>query len=259
MEGVTTIAAVLTEKGGVGKTTVTLGLASAAAAAGRRVLVVDIDPQSSTTDVLGIYPSMSAGRMKAALDADEAGSAAAQIIESSWGDNVWVLPGNRELRHWDNQGSARVRAGKLAKALKGVAEDFDVVLIDCPPGLGEPVVMALAAAQRAILVAEPSVFSVRAIIPVADLIDDVWQRYNQDLDLAGVIVNRVPPKSSEADRQFHDIGEMVGHSAVWSPVVPQRVLLAQAAAEQRPIHSYGNRANDLIEVFDKLYRKLRRS
>lgn len=253
---VTTIAAVLTEKGGVGKTTVTLGLASAAMAANKRVLVVDMDPQSSATDVLGIYPSKSVGVLRAALDGEDA---APHIMESSWSDQVWVLPGHRQQREWVNVGNARVQATRLARALSTVADGFDLILIDCPPGLGDNVLMSLAAAKRAVLVAEPSVFSVRAIVPVADLIDDVWQRYNQDLDLAGVIVNRVPPKSTEAQRQFEEIGDLVGRSSVWAPVVPQRVLLAQAAADRRPIHSYGNKAADLIEVFDKLYRKLRRS
>ena len=81
-------------------------------------------------------------------------------------------------------------------------ELFDIVLIDCPPGLGDRATMALTAADRAIMVAEPSIFSVDAIAPVADLIDEVWQRYNDRLDLAGVIINRMPAVSAEAERQY---------------------------------------------------------
>ncbi len=251
--------AVLTEKGGVGKTTVTLGLASAAQAAGDRVLVVDFDPQASSSMVLGVDPGEARGRMREALDAPRPGGAAGSIVESCWGAEVVVMPAGRDLRGWENSGSAQVQAHRLDRALKGIADLFDTVLIDCPPGLGELPTLALTAADRALMVAEPSVFSVDAIGPVADLIDEVWQRYNNRLDLAGVIVNRMPAVSAEAERQYDAISKVVGKRAVWKPAIPQRVALAEAASQSLPIHRLGGRASDVAEAFDQLYRKLKRS
>lgn len=251
-------AALVSEKGGVGKSAVTLGLASAGWAAGERVLVVDLDPQGSSSRVLGVTEESARGRMQQALDADRPGGAAEALVDSTWGVNVSVLPADRAMRRWENEGGPKTRALRLDRALRGVAEKFDTVLIDCPPGLGAEVTMALSAAQRALMVAEPSMFSVEAIAPVADVIDDVWQKYNPDLDLAGVIVNRVPAISAEADRQFEAIAGVVGRRAIWKPVVPQRVLMSEAAAAHYPIHAYRSRAADLIDAFDRHYRKLKR-
>ncbi len=259
MDPMTLRAAVVTEKGGVGKTTVTLGLASAARAAGDRVLVVDLDPQASTSLVLGVDPAEARGKLSAALDAPKPGGAAGSLVQSCWGPEVVVMPAGRDFRQWQNSGTDKVRANRLERSLRGVADLFDLVLIDCPPGLGDRATMALTAADRAVMVAEPSVFSVDAIAPVADLIDEVWQRYNDRLDLAGVIINRMPAVSAEAERQYEAIAKIVGRRAVWKPVIPQRVAVSEAAAQSAPIHALGARGADVAAGFDQLYRKLKRS
>ncbi len=254
----TVTAAIVSEKGGVGKSTVALGLASAAWAAGDKALVVDLDPQGSTSYVLGAHQADAEGRLEAALDASRPGGADSLLVDSSWGVNISVLPASRSFRSWDNHGGAKAQATRLARALRGVGDRFDVVLIDCPPGLGDDVTMAMTAATRVLVVAEPSVFSVESLAPVADRIDEVWNRFNPDLDLGGVIVNRVPAVSSEAERQYEAIASIVGRRSIWKPVVPQRVLVSEAWANQVPIHAYRSRATDLIDAFDRHYRKLRR-
>ncbi|MDG2111377.1 MAG: ParA family protein, partial [Actinomycetota bacterium] len=165
-------------------------------------------------------------------------------------------PASRDLREWTPTGNARVRATKLARALRGVTDHYDAVLIDCAPGLGVLAVNALAAADRAVMVSELSALSVQAIEPVADLVDDVWHRFNDQLDLAGVIVNRVPARSNEADAQYDALGRIVGRRSIWKPPVPQRVVVNEAAAAGRPIHDYGSRAADVIDAYDKVWRRL---
>ena len=118
------IAALLNQKGGVGKTTVTLGLASAAAQAGHRVLVVDLDPQGSSTWVLGHDP--------ATRPPTNRSSTAVTIVASHWGPEVDLVPSSPSLH--DDRG---VAAGRTCAArLHRVAGDYDAVLIDCPPSLG---------------------------------------------------------------------------------------------------------------------------
>ena len=92
----------------------------------------------------------------------------------------------------------------------------------------------------------------------ADRIDEIWDSDNPDLDLAGVVVNRVPGISVEAERRIEELGKVVGRRAVWHPFVPQRVIASQAVSERRPIHHYGYRAADLSAAFDALWAKLRR-
>ena len=95
-------------------------------------------------------------------------------------------------------------------------------------------------------------------IRLADLVDEVWDAHNPDLELAGVVVNKVPGVSSEADRRYDELTRTVGKRAVWQPVVPHRVIVNQAIGERRPIHAYGSRSADVSEAFDRLWAKLRR-
>ncbi|HEX7097447.1 MAG TPA: ParA family protein, partial [Acidimicrobiales bacterium] len=243
-----TTVAVLNQKGGVGKTTVALGLASAAQAAGHKVLVVDLDPQASATWTLGIELDDETLGVLDVIEADARGAADDAITESGWGPEVEVLPSGRALAALERDGRANDK--RLRKALTGVTERFDVVLIDCPPSLGVNTMSGLATADLALIVVEPASYSLRGVAAVADAIDDVWDRLNPDLDLAGVIVNKVPAISVEADRQVEELASMVGRKSIWKPAVPHRVIVNQALGEQQPIHAYGYRAREVIDAFD---------
>ncbi|CAN5591370.1 ParA family protein [soil metagenome] len=245
------IVTVLNQKGGVGKTTVTLGLASAAGTAGHGVLVVDLDPQASSTWVLGLDPKEVEVSTAEVMTRT---SAAKAIVESAWGEAVSVLPASARLMTKDHGSNPE----RLGEALAEVSELFDVVLIDCPPSLGTLTTAGLTAADHALIVVEPSALSLRGIGAVADLVDEVWDSYNGELELAGVIVNKVPAWSSEAERRYDELERTVGKRAIWQPVIPQRVIVNQAIGERRPIHSYGARSTDVSEAFDHLWAKLRR-
>jgi cellulose biosynthesis protein BcsQ len=243
------IVALLNQKGGVGKTTVTLGLASAARATGARVLVVDLDPQGSSTFILGIDPALVTASV---ADVIESKKVTAPVVPSAWGPGVDVLPSSPHLLHHDAGKATRLRS-----ALKAIRGGYDVILIDCPPSLGNLTTNGLTAAHHALVVVEPSSLGLRGIGAVADTIDHVWDAYNDELDLAGVIVNKVPAVSEEAARRYDDLVRTVGASAVWQPPIPQRVVLTRAVGERRPIHSYGSRARDVIVAFDGLWDRLR--
>lgn len=247
------IVAVVNQKGGVGKTTVTLGLASAAQAGGQRVLVVDLDPQASTSWVLGVEPGEIAESTAEILD----GSSSGVVYESAWGDGVDLLPASQRLQLQES-GKGRSPERRLSTALESLAEEYDAVLIDCPPSLGNLTLNALTAAQHALIVVEPAALGLRGITAVADLIDDVWDSSNPSLDLTGVVVNKMPAVSAEAERRTEELTRNVGKKAVWSPAIPQRVIVNQAIAERRSIHSYGYRAQDISQAFDALWAKLRK-
>ena len=106
---------------------------------------------------------------------------------------------------------------------------------------------------------EPASYSIRGVRAVADTIDDVWDRLNPDLDLAGIIVNKLPAVSAEAERRVDELGATFGRKEVWKPAIPSRVIVNQALGEQQPIHAYGYRAREVIDAFDALYAKLRRA
>jgi chromosome partitioning protein len=251
------IVCVVNQKGGVGKTTVTLGLASAAQKRGDRVLVVDADPQASATWALGIEPEAVIYGTSQAMAVDEVGAASRAVVPSLWGKSIDVVPAGRTLLDRETEVGKTRMARRLERALRGVADDYELVLIDCCPALGQLTTNALAAAHLALIVVEPSALSARGVAAVSDLIDGVWEEHNEDLDLAGVIVNRVPAVSSEAERQYEMLARMVGRSTVWKPEVPQRVVIAEALSAKRPIHSYGSRSTEVAAIFDLHYKKLR--
>jgi chromosome partitioning protein len=249
--------ALVNQKGGVGKTTVTLGLASAAQAAAHRVLVVDLDPQGASTWVLGHDPQNMDLSTAEVLARGQLGDS---ILESGWGDGVDVLPASGRLQMREH-GTGKDPAGKLRLALAGVS-GYDAILIDCPPSLGNLTTNGLTAADHAIIVVEPAALGLRGIGAVADVVDEVWDAHNPNLDLAGVVLNKVPSVSAEAERRADELGRIVGKRAVWKPSVPQRVIVNQALGDRLPLHAYGARSADVTDAFDKLWvrvRKLARS
>lgn len=242
--------AIVNQKGGVGKTTVTLGLASAAAAAGARVLVVDLDPQASSTWVLGIDPaSVGSGTVDVLAKAPLADA----IVPSAWTDRIEVLPATAGLQAVEHGKPTRLR-----RALRrGGADRYDAVLIDCPPSNANLTSNALTAARHAIVVVEPSALGLRGIGTLADTIDRIWDEHNPRLELSGVVLNRVPGVSSEAERRIAELALIVGGSTIWHPFVPQRVAFNRAVGERRSIHSYGANAAEAIESFDLLWQHAR--
>ena len=264
MEAMGQVVAVVNQKGGVGKTSVALGLASAAMANGHKVLVVDLDPQGAASWVLGIEADRLKHSVADVLTGGRPTDVRQAIVGSSWSHLVDVLPSVPALQNLEVLRGGLVEGmllgakteTRLRKALAGVAGGYGVVLIDCPPSLGALTTNGLAAASQALLVVEPTALSLRGIDPVADLIEDVWDRHNKTLDLAGVIVNRTPARSHDATTHLEELAAIVGRQALWDPTIPQRVVVAEAAATRQPIHAVGARGATVAGVFDQLYARL---
>ncbi|MDZ7677971.1 MAG: ParA family protein [Acidimicrobiales bacterium] len=255
----TTTVAVINQKGGVGKTTVTLGLASAAQVARVPTLVVDLDAQGSSSWALGLEVDDNTLTISDAIAANRDGAARDAVVESGWGPPIDVLPAGRDLVDRETEVRATDPAHRLRRALIGVTDPYELVLIDCPPSLGLTTHTALAASDLALLVVEPAAFSLRGVAAVTDAIDDAWSDLNRSLDIAGVVVNRVPPASTEAEVQLDALRSLVGKRGVWTPYVPQRVAVNEAMGARESIHAHGWRGVEVAEVFDALLAKLRRA
>ena len=250
--------AIVNQKGGVGKTTVTLGLASAAAARGDMVLVVDCDPQANATWALGVDPEAVTDGTESVIRKNRAGMAVKSVVESAWGSNVHVLPASSSLAEREGDLGKKNQAARLRTSMQGVSVQYDIVLIDCSPAVGALTINALTAADLALIVVEPAALSVRGITGMSDLIDAVWAEFNPTLDLAGVIMNRVPPNSSESSYQGDQLLVLLGKSTLWRPEIPQRTVLSEAVGLRAPIHATGARGAEVAHIFDQHYQKLRK-
>lgn len=250
------ISAVLNQKGGVGKTTVTLGLAAAAQRAGDPCLVIDLDPQGSAGWAMGVEASDEHLSVGDVLRTGDPRVAEAATVTSGWGEGVDVLPASRNLIDREADERDASAALRLRTALTPMLDRYRFAFIDCAPSLGPTTRSGLAAADRVLLVVELSALSIRGAEAVLETVEDVWSDLNPDLDVGGVIVNRAPAVSAEAARQEVELNRLMGKRAVWRPFVPQRTVVNEAVGERVPLQALGYRSRDVNLVFDALYRKL---
>ncbi|WP_179428718.1 ParA family protein [Spelaeicoccus albus] len=242
-------------KGGVGKTSVTSGLASAAFARGIPTLVVDMDPQADATTGLDIE----AGRdhdVSDVLASPRQKFLDAAIIPSGWSADkphaLDVLPGSPRSAEFDRPTLSDRGLRRLDEALKKVEHLYQLVLIDCPPSLGGLTRTALTASQRVAVVTEPGLFSVAATDRALRAADELRQRVAPNLQPLGIVVNRVRPRSTEHQYRVKELKDMFG-PLVLNPQVPERSVLQQAQGSGRPIHQWpGKTSADLSGIFDSM-------
>ncbi len=253
------VTAIVNQKGGVGKTTVTLGLAAAGAALGHRVLVVDVDPQANATTGLGVWNPVST--LDAALAVESAGSARAAIVPSAWepvdGVRVQLVPGSPSLAQREHQLAMDVIGAqdRLALALSGVAEEYDEVLVDCPPSLGLLTVNALFAADRVVVVAEPAAWSSDGVDQILRNAARIAERRGGRPELAGIVVNRLG-RTRDAAYWASQLAE-AHPGRVVPTVVRLRAAIAEAAASSVPVTALTRPgADEAAAEFDSLYRHL---
>jgi chromosome partitioning protein len=260
--------AVLSLKGGVGKTTTVLGLAGAALDRGLSTLVVDLDPQMNATVTL--EPAATERTLADVFDDPRRPVLEAAVGRSAWTDDAEggrldVLVGTGDVGRHDHPAPGRNRLGRLRTALSrldgtgGGPGPYDLVLMDCPPSLGQLTRSGLVAAQRAMLVAEPSRFAVSGVRRAFEAVQSERDAHNPDLQPLGVLVNRVRPRSAEHEYRVEELRRIFG-PLVLSPVLPERSAIDQAQGAAVPIQRWptpGGR--EMTAAFDSLLGRILRA
>ena len=249
-------------KGGVGKTTVTLGLASAAFAHGLRTLVVDFDPQSDVSTGLGVNGDghLNVGDVLASPKLKTVRQAIAPAGWSVAGHApIDVMVGSPSAINFDGPHPTAREIWRLEEALATIESDYDLVLIDCPPSLNALTRMAWAASDRVLVVTEPGLFSVAAADRALRAIEEVRRGLSPRLQPLGLVVNRVRAQSLEHQFRVQELKDMFG-PLVLTPELPERTSLQQAQGAARPVHAWpGEAAAEMAGNFDRLLERIMRA
>ena len=239
------------QKGGVGKTTVTLGLAVALASQNLSVLLIDLDPQASATKVLGVDVQQRHTIADVLLEPDRF-SLSDVLVGTGWGFDL--APAETALA---SRESRRATADEfiLRRQLVDVI-GYDVALVDCPPSLGLLTLNALTAASRLVVVTEASFLALQGTDELLATHELVRAHYNGELELAGVIVNRVE-RTVEHRESVVEIERYFGAERVWQPLLPKRTAVQDATRRGVPVGELTRRpARELASAFATLARRM---
>lgn len=260
------VVSVLSLKGGVGKTTVVLGLAGAAAHYGLRTLVVDLDPQANAT--IALRPGRTYRTIADVLDQPRDSVVRAAVGVSAWSEDLHVLVGSEDNERHNNPNPTPAQLARLDQALDRLApppgadpteQGYGLVLLDCPPSLGQLTRSALVAADRALLVADPTIFAVAGVQRAFEAVQDERMRGNTRLQPLGVLVNRYRDRSVEHAFRIAELRDLFG-PLVLGGTVPDRPAVQQAQGAGLPIHDWDSPgAREVAVVFDGLLGRILRT
>lgn len=246
-------------KGGVGKTSVTTGLASAALAAGIPTLVVDLDPHADATTALGVQAGdqLDIGRM---LKNPRKARLLDNVVSSGWveqarrnggGTALDVAVGSAYTGIYDRPDLGRRDLRRLSAVL-APADKYELVLVDCPPSLNGLTRMAWSASDRVVLVAEPGLFSVAGTERTMRAIQLFRQEFAPQLAPAGIVANRVRPASSEHTFRLAEMESMFGELLL-APQIPEQANWQQIQGAAHAVHHWpGDSAKNTAKLFDTL-------
>ena len=229
------VLAVANQKGGVGKTTTSVNLGAALAELGYRVLVIDLDPQGNATTGLGIDARNFELSMYDVLMRD---SSLEDCVEPTSMKNLFVAPATIALAGAEIElVPAFSREMKLKKAIESVIDDFDYLLIDCPPSLGLITVNALAAADEVLVPIQCEYYALEGLSQLMRNVHLVASNLNPKLDISTIVLTMYDARTKLADQVANEVRLHFG-SKVCRSVIPRTVRLSEAPSFGQPITAF---------------------
>ncbi|HOB28660.1 MAG: AAA family ATPase [Dethiobacteria bacterium] len=246
------IIAIANQKGGVGKTTTAVNLSAAMAQLGERVLLLDIDPQGNTTSGIGF----SKKEIKLCIyDALINGLPLERIILASRWKNLFVVPATIQLAGAEIELVPTVsREVKLKEALAPVAEDYSIIIIDCPPSLGLLTLNALTAASGVLIPIQCEYYALEGLGQLMNTISLVRKHLNQSLQIEGVVLTMYDSRTNLSEQVVEEVRGYF-QERVYRTIIPRNVRLSEAPSHGLHIFEYDPRSKG-AEVYLALAREV---
>lgn len=250
------VLAILNQKGGIGKTTSVRNIGKILSDSGKKILLIDMDQQGNLTSSFGIdkreLEFTIHDLMTNAANKDFRVNIKDVILNI---DNIDLVPSNIKLARADyNFGNIRGREYLLKEVLKDIEFDYDYCLIDCPPNLGIITDNALTASNKVIVPMKAEKFALEGISDLLDTIEDIQKFYNKELEISGVFLNQLKPRTNLHEVLTEEIREYFGDKLL-KTVVRDSIKIAEASALNLSITEYAPRSTG-AEDFMALVKEL---
>ena len=229
------VIAVVNQKGGVGKTTTVVNLGACLAAADRRTLIIDSDPQANTTAALGFPKNPSRRTLYHALILEEPH---ARLVQKTQVDGLDLVPSDKNLAGASIElVSVENREFRLSKFLEPLRSDYEFILIDCPPSLDLLTLNALAACDSVLVPIQCEYFALEGVSELLDTLMRIRRNLNRNLGVEGILLTMYDDRTTLSRQVSSDLRSFFGQQ-VFKTVIPRNVRLAEAPSHGKPIIFY---------------------
>ncbi|MDR6225376.1 ParA family protein [Desmospora profundinema] len=233
------VVAIANQKGGVGKTTTSINLGASLATQGKRVLIVDIDPQGNTTSGLGINK---ADVKQCIYDVLISETPVMNVILPSGVEGLDLIPATIELAGAEIELVQTLsREHRLKRALQGIRERYDFILIDCPPSLGVLTVNSLTAADSVLIPIQCEFYALEGLGQLLNTIRIVQKHLNKRLEIEGVLLTMYDGRTNLSTQVMEEVKKYF-QQKVYNTVIPRNVRLSEAPSHGVPILNYDARS-----------------
>ena len=223
------------QKGGVGKTTTCVNVATYMALMGKRILILDLDPQGNATTAVGIVKSK---ELKTIYDLIDGENAYDEVIQPTIIENLYIIPSTVDLAGAEVELISIPQREKVIKRiLDEIKESYDFILIDCPPSLGLITVNALTAANSVIIPIQCEYFALEGLTQLMNTIRLIRHHLNPDLDIEGVVMTMKDKRYNLTNQVSNEIIKFF-NKKVYLTTIPRNIRLAEAPSHGLPVALY---------------------